>query len=131
MTFGLRTEKWCQEIFMYLAGFSKGDSQFQRSFQVIITCGKGEMVIRSWLLNTEAASEISGSVFELRSGSSQHEGNSTDFPILCNGTMKRNRSNLSHCVDLGKCCVLDGFIRLLNQFNPYTIRTWPGTSCTT
>lgn len=99
---------------------------------MVIRCGKGEMVVRSWLLNSEAASEISGSVFELRSGSSQQEGNSTDFPILYNGTMKKGtRSDLSHCVELGKCCVLNGFIGLLNQFNPYTIRTWPGTSCTT
>jgi len=36
------------------------------------------MVVRSWLLNSEAAADISGSVFELRSGSSQYEGNSTD-----------------------------------------------------
>ena len=33
--------------------------------------------------------------------------------------MKRNRSNFSHCVELRKCCVLNGFIGLLNQFNPY------------
>ena len=89
------------------------------------------MVVRSWLLNSEADSEISGRVFELRSGSSQYEGNSTDFPILCNRTLKRTRSDLSHCVELGKCCVLNGFIGLLNQFNPSTIRTWAGTSCTT
>ncbi len=89
------------------------------------------MVVRIWLLNSEAASEISGSVFVLRSGSSQHEGNSTDFPISCNGRMKRTRSDLSHCVESGKCCVLNGFIGLLNHVNPDAIRTWPGTSCTT
>ena len=26
VTFGLRTAKWCQEVFMYRAGFSKGNS---------------------------------------------------------------------------------------------------------
>ena len=33
--------------------------------------------------------------------------------------MKRNRSDFSHCVELRNCSVLNGFIGLLNQFNPY------------